>query len=133
LFVAGLFIWAGISKLLEPDNFAAIIDEFDILPTRLVRPTAYALPILEIVAGIGLAFDVMGSLTIITGLMVFFIGVTGYGIWAGIDVDCGCFGMYDPETSLFGKLKPALIRDIILLLPIMFLYWFRSQKKAIRL
>lgn len=129
LFLAVLFIWAGISKLLEPDNFAAIIDEFDILSTGLVRPAAYALPILEILAGIGLVFDVGGSLAVIAGMMAFFIAVVSYGIWEGIDVDCGCFGLYDPETSLFGKLKPALVRDIILLVPIVYLYWFRSNKK----
>lgn len=132
LFLAFLFIWAGIAKLLEPDNFAVIIDEFNILPTRYVWKTAYLLPITEIIAGIALSFNVRGSLTVITGLMIFFIGIVGYGIWLGIDVDCGCFGMYDPETSLFGKLKPALFRDILLLLPIAYCYWFRRRNQMTR-
>lgn len=128
LFLAVIFIWAGINKLLEPDNFAVIIDEFDILPLRYAWPAAYILPIIELVAGIGLALDIRGTLTVITGLMLFFIGVVSYGIWQGIDIDCGCFGFYDPETSLFGKLKPALFRDILLLFPIAYCYWFKWRK-----
>lgn len=123
--VAGIFIWAGTFKLLEPDNFAVIIDEFNLLPTRYVWPFAYMLPIIEIVSGIGLVFDLRGCLTAITGMMLLFTGVIIYGIWMGIDVDCGCFGMYDPETSLYGKLKPALLRDIVILLVITYIYYYR--------
>lgn len=128
--LAGIFIWSGVSKLIEPDNFAVIIDEFNILPTSLVWPTAYALPVLEVVAGIGLVFDLWGSLTFITGLMILFMAVLVYGIRMGIDVDCGCFGMFDPATSLYGKLKPALVRDIIIMFGVIYLYYFRWKKKG---
>ena len=128
LFLAVLFLWAGISKLLDPDKFAVIIDEFGILPTKMIWPVAYALPVVEVMAGIGLVFNVWGSLALATALMIFFIGIVSYGIWKGIDVDCGCFGMYDSETSLLGKLKPALARDFLFLLPIVYIYWFRWKQ-----
>ena len=123
--VAGIFIWAGTAKLLGVDNFAVVIDEFNILPTNYVWPVAYILPVVEVVAGIGLIFDLWGCLTTITLMMLLFMGVLIYGIWIGIDVDCGCFDMYDPDTSLYGKLKPALNRDIIIMLAIEYLYFFR--------
>ena len=34
---------------------------------------------------------------------------------------------YDPETSLYGKLKPALYRDLLMLLANAFLYQARQQ------
>ncbi len=126
--LAGIFIWAGTVKLLDPDNFAVIIDEFNILPTRYVWPAAYVLPVFEIIAGLGLIFDLWGCLPVITGLMVFFMAVLVYGIRMGIDVDCGCFGMYDPDTSLYGKLKPALYRDLIIMIGIVYLYYFRWKR-----
>ena len=131
--LAAIFIWAGISKLLEPGNFAVIIDEFGILPDTLLRPAAYALPVLECIAGVGLIFDFRGSLTLITALMFLFTGVLIYGIWQGVDADCGCFGMYEPETSLFRKLKPALARDIVMLGIIAYLYWSRWKQKVKKL
>jgi hypothetical protein len=90
------------------------------------------LPILEVVSGLALAFDLLGSLAVITMQMLLFIAVLVYGISLGIDADCGCFGMYDPETSLYGKLKPALYRDLLILLGITFLYWSRRQGVVFR-
>lgn len=130
--IAFLFIWSGAAKLLDPDTFAVIIHEYRLLPLSLVRPVAYGLPALELLAGLALAFDLRCGLAAVTALMALFIAVLLYGLWHGLDVDCGCFGMYDPETSLYGKLKPALYRDLLMLLVIAFLYRSRQQGVVIR-
>ena len=54
--------------------------------------------------------------------MVVFICVLSYGIWLGLDIDCGCFGSNEPESSAFSGLREALLRDLLLLLPLLFLY-----------
>lgn len=130
--LAGMFVWAGAAKLLDPDTFAVIIHEYKLLPLSLVRPVAYILPALELIAGLALVFDLRGSLTLVTAQMLLFVGVLLYGIGQGLDIDCGCFGMYDPETSLFGKLKPALYRDLLLFLVIAFLYLARRLGAVVR-
>lgn len=130
--MAFLFIWSGVAKLIDPDTFAVIIHAYKLLSFSLVRPVAYGLPALELLAGLALLCDLRGSLAVVTALMVLFIAVLLSGLWQGLDVDCGCFGMYDPETSLYGKLKPALYRDLLMLLAIAFLYRARQQGVVIR-
>jgi len=130
--LAVLFVWAGVAKLVDPGSFGVVMDEFGLLPRGLIMPAAYALPVLEIGAGIGLAVDLRGSLGMIAGLLALFIAVLGYGIRLGLDVDCGCFGLFEPETSLFGKLKPALVRDLVMLLGVLYLYWARVMGVVFR-
>ena len=89
---------------------------------------AIALPALEVAAGIGLLFDIKGSLSVIAGLLGLFIAILGYGIWIGLDVDCGCFGPEDPEAEAFHSLKISLYRDLIMLSGVAFLYAWRQYR-----
>ncbi|MDO9265193.1 MAG: hypothetical protein Q7U02_14580, partial [Desulfosalsimonadaceae bacterium] len=66
-----------------------------------------------------------GSLEIITGLLVLFMAILEYGIRMGLDVDCGCFGVDDPEHRGFGSLRPALYRDMGMMAGIVYLYIWR--------
>ena len=130
-----LFLYAGINKLLEPRSFAIVIDAFGLVPDPLIMPIAIALPILEIGAAVGLLFDVRGSLGALTGLLVFFIVVVSYGISMGLDIDCGCFGPGDLEGEAYKGLRPALYRNLILSVGILYLYAWRFFRtfKPVRL
>lgn len=132
LIIAVPFLYAGITKLFDPKSFAVVIDGYGLLPEFLVLPAAIALPALEIIAAAGLLFNIRICLHAVAVLLVFFIGVLGYGIRLGLDVDCGCFGPNDPEQAYHG-LRGALFRDIGLLVPIFYLFWFQwwmSRKKT---
>ena len=94
-------------------------------------PVAIGLPLLEVIAGIGLLFDIKRSLALITGLLVLFMVVLGYGIWLGLDVDCGCFGPDDPEADAFHGLRLSLFRDLVMMAGVFFIYGWR-QYHAIR-
>jgi uncharacterized membrane protein YphA (DoxX/SURF4 family) len=120
-----LFVYAGVNKLLNPSAFAIVIDAFGLVPDPLVMPIAIALPILEIGAAVGLLFDVRGSLGALTGLLVFFMAVVSYGIWMGLDIDCGCFGPGDIEGEAYRGLRPALYRNFLLIVGITYLYVWR--------
>ena len=120
-----IFIYSGAAKLQSPDSFAVIIDAFGLMPEILVYPVAVCLPLLEMVAGAGLLWDVKGSLAIISALLFLFISVLGYGILLGLDVDCGCFGPGDPEAEAFQNLRSALFRDMIMLMGVIYLYTWR--------
>jgi uncharacterized membrane protein len=123
--LGGIFIFAGITKLMAPETFAILIDAYGLVPGFLLLPVSLILPVLEITAGAGLLFDVKGSLSLTAGLMVLFIAVMGYGIWMGLDIDCGCFGPGDPESEAFHGLKAALCRDVFLLTGIVLLFGWR--------
>lgn len=120
-----LFVYAGVNKLLNPRAFATVIDAFGLVPDPLIMPIAVALPILEIIAAVGLLFDARGSLGAVTGLLVFFMVVVSYGIWMGLDIDCGCFGPGDLEGEAYKGLRPALYRNLILSVGIFYLYGWR--------
>jgi uncharacterized membrane protein YphA (DoxX/SURF4 family) len=119
-----VFLYAAFPKLLNLDGFVAIIDAYGVVPNRAQVPVALVLSILEVACGIGIFFrrgDRL-SLTIVFLLLLLFIGVLGYGLWLGLDIDCGCFGKDDPEHRFFSNLKIALLRDLFLLLPVAYLY-----------
>ena len=123
--LAIIFLYAGSSKLLNPGSLGVIIDAYGLVPGAWSMPIAILLPTLETVAAIGLFFDVRGALAVITGLLILFIAILGYGLWLGLDVDCGCFGPEDPEAEAFHGLRPALYRDLAMLAGIAYLYLWR--------
>jgi len=126
--LGGVFIYAGSTKLLEPETFAVLIEAYGVLPEILLMPVAVALPALEVTAGIGLLFDIEGSLSVVAGLVGLFIAILGYGIWMGLDVDCGCFGPDDPEAEAFHGLRLSLYRDLVMLAGIAFIYGWRRYR-----
>lgn len=128
-FILGLiFISSGAIKLVNPQYFSIIIDGYGIVPEPAVLPAALAIAALEVLAGAGLLFDVQGSLETITALLLFFMLILGYGLWLGLDVDCGCFGPNDPEAKAFHGLHAALYRDIVMMPGIGFAFFWRRRK-----
>jgi uncharacterized membrane protein len=129
-FIGGIFIYSGATKLVAPQTFAVLIEAYGIVPEGLVMPVSVILPVLEVIAGIGLLLDRRGSLAVITGLLLLFAAILGYGIGMGLDVDCGCFGPEDPEAEAFHGLRPALYRDMAMLAAVAFLYGWRRYRRV---
>ena len=126
--LATLFIWAGGRKLADPQAFGVVIRDFGIVPELSVMPIALFLPALEIIAAVGLIFNIRGSLAVITGLLALFILILGYGVWLGLDIDCGCFGPEDPESRAYSGLHAALYRDLAMMAAVFFLYFWRFMQ-----
>ena len=126
--LGAVFIYSGGAKLLAPIPFAVLIDAYGLVPDGLLFPTAVGLAALELAAGIGLLFDIRGSLGVIAGLLAVFIAILGYGISMGLDVDCGCFGPDDPEAEAFHGLRAALYRDLVMMAGVGFLYGWRRYR-----
>jgi len=120
-----VFVYAGVSKLITPKIFAVLIDAYGIVPDIMLMPVAVFLPALEVASGIGILFNIKGSLTIILGQVVLFLLILGYGIHMGLDIDCGCFGPEEPEALAFHGLRTAFNRDLILLAGICFAFGWR--------
>ena len=95
LFLAGLFIFAGIAKLRQPwPLFAASIDTMQILPEWAVIFVARTLPWFEVALGLTLlsGFLLRYSSTIVTLLLTGFLSILVRSYVRGMTVDCGCFG-----------------------------------------
>ncbi len=128
--LALIFFYAGLIKLLNPSAFAIIIDSYGLIPAFWAMPVAILLPAMEIVAAAGLVFDIRGSLSALGGLLVLFMAILGYGIWMGLDVDCGCFGPEDPESTAYAGIRPALYRDMAMMAGVLYLYAWRRIHSA---
>ena len=129
--LAIVFLWSGVSKLFAPESFAVVIGAYGIIPESWNLPVSILLPALEVILATGLLFDIRGTLTGITGLLVLFMAILAYGIQMGLDVDCGCFGPNDPEAEAFHGLRSAFYRDLGLMAGIGYLYvWRRIRQKG---
>lgn len=123
-----LFLYAGILKLGDLQNFATVINDFGLLPETLVWPVAVMLPLVELLAALGLLLDMRGALAALVILLVLFIAVLAYGILLGLDIDCGCFGPEDPEAQVYGSLHSSLARDVAMMTGAVYLYWWRHTQ-----
>ena len=121
-FIAGVLIFAAVPKLSDPAAFAEIVGAYGLLPDFLVLPAALALPLIELIAAFLLFGGRSSGLWIAFLLMLLFIAVLSYGIWLGLDIDCGCFGPEDVESEAFSNLKTALVRDLLLCIPIIYCF-----------
>ena len=92
--LGGIFIYAGILKALDPVQFANDIDNYKMLPWFISVRLAFYLPWLEIFCGFALVFRFLyrGGLSILTALILVFIGATIAAKARGLDITCGCFG-----------------------------------------
>ncbi|WP_235619959.1 MauE/DoxX family redox-associated membrane protein [Megalodesulfovibrio gigas] len=126
--IGGLFILAGANKLADLEAFAYTIWEYDLLAEEYIDYVAYSLPVLEVLAGLGLIANVRGSLTAVTAMLVFFIAVLWWGILGGLSIDCGCFGTGDEASP--ESLKAALIRDLWMLAGCAYCYGWRWLRPA---
>jgi putative oxidoreductase len=119
--LAGIFIFAGLSKILDldrliadlqqlqfasaladlrnlspasPAEFASGIDNFKILPWPVSVALAFYLPWLEIFCALALVFRFLyrGALAILSAsIVVFTLGILAAKV-RGLDITCGCFG-----------------------------------------
>jgi uncharacterized membrane protein YphA (DoxX/SURF4 family) len=113
LALAGVFIYAGFIKLLDPRTFAHAIAQYDLVPEGLLPLVAIGLPGLELLAGLGLILEVRGSLTVIGVLLLIFLVILGFAVWQNLDIDCGCFT--GDELDAQHSVKTALWRDLIMI------------------
>lgn len=127
--IAVTFLWSGLLKALAPERFADTVEAFGLLPQQLSLPVALLFIGAELIAGYGLLLEKKGALTTITVMMLLFIGVLGYGIHLGLDIDCGCFGPNDIEVQAFHDMRVALVRDLLIMIVILFLHFWRLTNK----
>ena len=99
--LGGLFIYAGVVKVVDPLGFAQDIRNYRLIGQALSFAAAVVLPWLEILAGAFLIVGLWkrGATLVITGLLVFFIVLTLITMARGLDVDCGCFGSLSRKSG----------------------------------
>lgn len=112
----GLFIFAGVNKILQPKAFAEVVFNYRILPDVLINLVAVVLPWVEVISGLCVVLKrcVTGGLTILNGLLILFSGLIIFNIVRGVDISCGCFST-EIETVSTTAMWLEVARDIGLL------------------
>lgn len=114
LVLAGLFLWAGIRKAMEPELFLQDIESYELLPYRWAWLTSIWLPFLEITAAVALLTTrrwAQAGAVIIGGMLLVFL-VAIISAWArGLSLSCGCFGS-STEPANYPWL---VVRDLLML------------------
>ena len=128
--VGGIFIYAGALKALDPVQFANMIDNYKMLPWFVSVRLAFYLPWLEILCGLALIFRFLyrGGLSILTALILVFIGATIAAKARGLDITCGCFG----HASEHWSFPQHMAIDLAILVGLLVL-WFANRTRSVPL
>jgi uncharacterized membrane protein YphA (DoxX/SURF4 family) len=126
--LGGLFLWAGVLKLSHPRAFAHIVDEYGLVPDGWpLVIAAFAIPLLELLAGIGVLLDRWVGYWLMLGMLALFLGVLWFGILNDLDIDCGCFSLEEQRGQ--ASLRVAFVRDWVMVAGIV---WCMAIKKGRR-
>ncbi len=123
--LAAIWVWAGYSKLSDPNEFVRAVRAYDATPEWMSQAIGYGLPVLELMLALLLLLGLVTRLAaIISGLLfvVFLVGLVQAAA-RGIKLDCGCFGgggATDGATSY----TLDILRDVgLLVLAVYLVLW----------
>ena len=127
LIVGGIFIYAGVIKVIDPVAFARDIDNYHMLPWALSVRLAFYLPWLEVFCGLAVVCGLFyrGGLLILNALISIFIVASVIAKVRGLDITCGCFGHASKNWSF----STHLTLDLALLAASVFL-WFSERSRS---
>jgi uncharacterized membrane protein YphA (DoxX/SURF4 family) len=142
LVLGGIFVYAGFSKLLMPNNahlwpmfflkfsismnisvFAQQVESYKMISPKASQLVAHALPFVEIVLGLLLLIGWRLRIwaTAITAIMVGFLAVVTRAYLLHMDINCGCFGTPEKLTGMTIVRDGALVALALLMTVFAFL------------
>lgn len=120
--IGGLFIYAAIGKIADPQGFANAVYRYEVLPAYFVNIPAIILPFIEFIAGLFLLLGLYkrGSSFLISLMLSVFIILLLSAYLRGLTIDCGCF--YLENTSTKSDIIVSIIRDLFMLAGSLIIY-----------
>ncbi len=125
--VSGFFLYAGITKVLDPVEFGRSILRYQLVGQNLAWIAALWLPWLEILSALGLLWARWrpAATRVLLGLLVFFEGILLTALLRGLDINCGCLG-----TNASGSVSFAMVRNVgLILLLVLLIFSERSNRE----
>ena len=104
LILGFIFIYFSYDKILDPNLFASLINNYDIIPYGLEYSIALFLPWIEMIVGVFLILGIFleSSVVISSFLLIGFILMISQAFIRGKSIDCGC---------LLSTLNSELVED----------------------
>lgn len=114
LFLAAVFLYAGIIKSTASEQFLVALAPFTFLPEVLLQPISQWLPVIEVLVGLLILIPRTHRLgaALAMALLLVFMGVLAWALSQGIIVSCSCFG--EDEAPSAWKMVITMIRDLLL-------------------
>lgn len=99
--LGGIFVYAGVAKLADVQQFYLDIHHFELTPSDVSIVLAVFLPWLEIILGFALLLRRLyaGAIGLCGLLALIFIAAISSAWWRGLDITCGCFGHENNATN----------------------------------
>jgi uncharacterized membrane protein YphA (DoxX/SURF4 family) len=132
LLLGGIFIFAAVDKIAEPDAFAKSISNYHLIPTVLLNIMALTMPWIELLAGVLLVLGIRlrASSAIISGMLVVFLIAIISAILRGYNIDCGCFAQTSQsaasKASKVGWYK--VMEDSAMLIAALYIFLFPNKQ-----
>jgi hypothetical protein len=117
LFLGGMFLLAAYPKFSDPEGFAFLVAQYQLLPLALVPVFSTFLPAAEIVIGFGILITPWEKdfSAMFTAMWVLFIIALAQALARGLGIACGCFDIEGATDA--GETWYSLLRDIVLIIP----------------
>lgn len=114
LLLAGVFLYAGLIKAGDREEFLNGLLPFTFMPPEWLVPISFVLPWAEVLTGVLLLlpWTVRWGAAASAALMFLFAGVIGWALSEGLVVACSCFG--EDEIPSEEKMVFVIIRDLVL-------------------
>jgi len=133
--LAGIMLWAGLAKLLEPDQALRAVQAYRIFSSSIDDIVAIGLPIVEITVGVLLLLGLGTRFAawVTAGLMVLFIAGVASAWIRGLSIDCGCFGGGGdvPSAGRVGRYLTEIGRDLVFMALAVWLIRFPSSRLSL--
>jgi len=112
LIVGGVFIWAGLLKILDPLAFVQSISDYRVFPREISFFAGLVLPWIEVICGVLVIAGIWqrASALILSGHLCAFLALIIVTMIRGIEIDCGCFGSLSQSVDY-----KLIVPDVILL------------------
>ncbi len=130
IILGGTFIAASCGKILDPEGFVRIVENYRILPAIFINPFALILPWLELLCGIFLiaGYLIKGSVMTINLMVVIFTVAISANMIRGVDITCGCFST---TMTVSKQMLGYLIRDVVLFCMGIWIFYHRIKQEKV--
>lgn len=112
--LAAVWLTSGSIKLIDPGQTFLAVRAYDVLPTGIVHPVAFALPLLELALGLflltGLGTRIAAAISAVVLLLL--IAAIAQSWARGLTIDCGCFGGGGQVAAGQTRYPQEIARDV---------------------
>lgn len=123
--ISGIFIYSGLLKIIDQEQFYEAIESYDILPVFIIPTFAFLISLSEFLFGMGLLIKkfFFYSLYGLISLTLIFLTAICQAWYRGLEISCGCIPTANPETYSF----PDLVMRDVTILAILILLFLKSN------